>query len=116
MLMRRNRRFGVRARSLNTSSPRARLAPSTPAVLQVSPHILRGDGQAREHGHMDEIEAGSVDRTCLHPPLMSLPPVARSTLVGWALGLFSLGISIMSHYDLNCRRSFTALGALAVLW
>ena len=67
MLMRRNRRFGVRARSLNTSSPRARLAPSTPAVLQVSPHSLRGDGQAREHGHMDEIEAGSVDRTRLHP-------------------------------------------------
>ena len=93
MLMGRNRRFGVRARSLNTSSPRARLAPSTPAVLQVSPHILRGDGQAREHGHMDEIEAGSVDRRRLHPPLMSLPPVARSTLVGWALGLqCSLGV------------------------
>ena len=87
MLMGRNRRFGVRARSLNTSSPRARLAHSTPAVLQVSPHSLRGDGQAREHGHMDEIEAGSVDRRRLHPPLMSLPPVARSTLVGWALGL-----------------------------
>ena len=64
MLMGRNRRIGLRAR---TSSPRARLAPSTPAVLQVSPHILRGDGQAREHGHMDEIEAGSVDRTRIHP-------------------------------------------------
>ena len=90
MLMGRNRRIGLRAR---TSSPRARLAPSTPAVLQVSPHILRGDGQAREHGHMDEIEAGSVDRRRLHPPLMSLPPVARSTLVGWALGLqCSLGV------------------------
>ena len=77
MLMGRNRRFGVRARSLNTSSPRARLAPSTPAVLQVSPHILRGDGQAREHGHMDEIEAGSVDRRRLHPPLMY--PATRGT-------------------------------------
>ena len=60
MLMGRNRRIGLRAR---TSSPRARLAPSTPAVLQVSPHILRGDGQAREHGHMDEIEAAIDEAT-----------------------------------------------------
>ena len=89
--MGRNRRFGLRARSLNTSSPRARLAPSTPAVLQVSPHILRGDGQAREHGHMDEIEAGSVDRRRLHPPLMY--PATRGTQYsGWVGFRLSLGV------------------------